>query len=111
MSCPEKFTDLMINIERHKVAIEYRARQIQKIFIMLASGIWKKVINESIYGSCWIASVRLSKFTSKNEIKASPKTSINAIITNIKESFANLTTSALGKIVIRDLKRKVTLWL
>ena len=111
MSCPEKFTDLMINIERHKVAIEYRARQMQKIFIMLASAIWKKVINESIYGNCWIASVRLSKFTSKNEIKASPKTSINAIITNIRESFANLITSALGKIVIRDLKRKVTMWL
>ena len=62
-----------------------------------------------MYGNFWIAWERFSKFTSKNEIKASPKTSINAIMTNIIDSLTNLTTSALGKIVIRDLKRKVTL--
>jgi hypothetical protein len=39
ISCPEKFTDLMINIERHKVTTEYKAKQMQKIFMMLSSGI------------------------------------------------------------------------
>ena len=69
----------------------------------------RKISNSVINGNAWIEFDRSCKLTRRNDIKASPKTSINEIKTNITDRRTNLIMSALGKIVVRDLRRDNTI--
>ena len=51
---------------------------------------------------------RSCKLTRRNDINANPITSMKEIKTNITDRRANLIMSALGKIVVRDLRRNNT---
>lgn len=59
-------------------------------------------------GNVWIEFDKSCKLTRRNDIKANPITSKNEIKTSITDRRTNLTMSALGKIVVRDLRRSST---